>query len=179
MKKMKTPLEWWLGIKDNPELIINWLKNQYHGEATAASRIRNIITIHFEEDSLPHTLCERIANDEEKHATWIGSLLEARGIEPILLDKKERYWDAVLEEAPENGEFNAAIAAHAEEMRLERIKIIMNDETAPKDIVDTFKQIYKDEVFHAKAFKHISGQEYYDQSSINHAKGLEAIGLII
>jgi len=64
-------------------------------------------------------------------------------------------------------------------MRLERITVIMNDETADADILETFKNIYKDELFHAKAFKLIGGDDYYKASSEKHAKGLEALGLIV
>lgn len=64
-------------------------------------------------------------------------------------------------------------------MRLERIKVIMEDTTADSDIVETFKNIYKDELFHAKGFKLIAGDDYYNKASENHAKGLEALGLIV
>jgi len=177
----KTPQQWWDAVKQSPERIVNWLKNQYHGEAKAAERIYDIILKHFSEGSTEWDLATRIAKDEEKHAVWIGQLLESRGITPQLLDKEERYWDAVLddENVEGNGEYAAAIAAHAEEMRLARIKIIMDDEDAPGDIRATFIQIYHDEVFHAKAFKKISGDEYYNQTTENHARGLEALGLII
>lgn len=177
---MKTPQEWWDSVKGDPEKIIAWLKNQYHGEATAATRIRELITVHFEPDSTPYKLSSRIASDEDRHAAWIGALLITRGITPKILKKEERYWSAALEDAPEgDGLYVAGIAAHAEEMRLARIKIIMDDDTAPKDIQLIFKEIYHDEVFHAKAFKEISGDNYYDQTTEKHAAGLEALGLIL
>ena len=85
----------------------------------------------------------------------------------------------MTEDFSEDGNYAAAVAAHAEEMRLERIKVIMEDETADSDIVNTFKNIYKDELFHAKGFRLISGDEYYNKASESHAKGLEALGLIV
>lgn len=177
---MKTSQQWWDSVKNSPEKIAKWLANQYHGELTASTRIKEIIAKHFDPESSAYKISMRIAADEDKHAEWIGALMTARGLTPEKLDKKERYWDAAMEDAPEgNGEYAAAIAAHAEEMRLERIKIIMADKEADKDISSTFAMIYKDEIFHAKAFKKISGDQYYNDTTNNHAKGLEALGLII
>lgn len=176
--KMRTSQEWWNETKANPEKIVNWLKNQYHGEAVASERIKQYILPHFE--GKYHFLVERIASDEERHASWIGILLSARGVTPEILQKEERYWKEVMTEDFKNdGNYAAAVAAHAEEMRLERIKVIMDDTDAPEDIVNTFKNIYKDELFHAKGFKLIAGDEYYEKATENHAKGLEALGLIV
>lgn len=176
----RTPQEWWNNVKTDPEKIINWLKNQFHGEYTAAERIKELVIDNLEPGSKHLDLATRIMSDEIKHAGWVGVLLENRNVKPEVLDKQERYWPTALEDAPEgNAEYAAGIAAHAEEMRLERIKIIMADEEADEDIRDTFGKIYKDEVFHAKAFKEIAGDNYYDATSEKHAKGLEALGLII
>ncbi len=175
---MKTSQTWWDETKASPEKTINWLKNQYHGEAVASERIRAYILPHME--GKYQFMVERIADDEERHASWIGKLLLTREITPEILQKEERYWKEVMtEDFKSDGNYAAAVAAHAEEMRLERIKVIMDDETAPEDIRDTFKNIYKDELFHAKGFKLIAGDEYYLKASKNQAKGLEALGLII
>lgn len=175
---MKTSKEWWDETKASPDKIVNWLKNQYHGEAVASERIRKYILPHM--DGKYAFMVERIADDEDRHSQWIGKLLEARGIKPEILKKEERYWKEVItEDFTENGNYAAAVAAHAEEMILERISVIMDDSTADEDIVETFKNIYKDELFHAKGFKLIAGDEYYNLASENHAKGLEALGLIV
>lgn len=177
-KKLRTSLEWWTETKADEGKMINWLKNQYHGEAIASSRIKEFILPHME--GKYQFLVERIASDEERHAEWIGLLLSARGIVPTILQKEERYWKTVMtDDFKDNGNYAAAVAAHAEEMRLERIKVIMDDDQAPTDIQATFKNIYKDELFHAKGFKLIAGDDYYNQASENHAKGLEALGLIV
>lgn len=175
---MKTSKEWWVETKQSPEKLVNWLKNQYHGEAVAASRIREFILPNME--GKYQFMVERIADDEDRHSQWVGKLLSDRGITPQVLLKEERYWKEVMtEDFTSDGNYAAAVAAHAEEMRLERIKVIMEDETADSDIVETFKNIYKDELFHAKGFKLIAGDDYYNKASENHAKGLEALGLII
>jgi hypothetical protein len=85
----------------------------------------------------------------------------------------------MTEDFKNDGNYAAAVAAHAEEMRLERIKVIMDDTEADSDIVNTFKNIYKDELFHAKGFKLIAGDDYYNKATEGHAKGLEALGLIV
>lgn len=175
---MKTSKEWWDETKASPEKLVNWLKNQYHGEAVASERIRQFILPNME--GKYEFMVEKIADDEDKHASWVGKLLLDRGITPEILQKEERYWKEVMtEDFTNNGNYAAAVAAHAEEMRLERITVIMNDSESPKDIQETFKNIYRDEVFHAKGFKLIAGDDYYNQASENHAKGLEALGLIV
>lgn len=175
---MKTSKEWWEETKNSPDKLINWLKNQYHGEAVASERIIQFILPHM--DGKYAFMVERIANDEDRHAQWVGKLLSDRGITPEVLKKEERYWKEVItDDFNEDGNYAAAVAAHAEEMRLERIKVIMEDEEAPEDIRSTFQQIYKDELFHAKGFKLIAGDDYYSKASKNHAKGLEALGLIV
>lgn len=177
-KELKTSLEWWNDVKNSPDKLVNWLKNQYHGEAVASERIRKYILPKFE--GKYHFMVERIADDEDRHASWVGELLSKRGVTPEVLKKEERYWKTVMtEDFSEDGNYAAAVAAHAEEMRLERIKVIMDDATADEDIVQTFKNIYKDELFHAKGFKLIAGDEYYNKASNTHAKGLEALGLIV
>lgn len=175
---MKTSQQWWDDTKSDTEKMINWLKNQYHGEAVASARIREFILPHF--TGKYEFMVERIADDEERHASWIAILLQNRGITPEILQKEERYWRTVMtEDFNSDGNYAAAVAAHAEEMRLERIKVIMEDNDAPQDIQDTFKNIYKDELFHAKGFKMIAGEAYNGKAAEVHAKGLEALGLIV
>lgn len=178
IKELKTSQQWWDETKVSEDKIIYWLKNQYHGEAIAAQRIERFILPKME--GKYHFMVERIADDERRHSEWIGALLANRGIEPKLLEKEERYWKTVMtDDFTNDAKYAAAVAAHAEEMRLERIQVIMNDETAPYDIRNTFGNIYKDELFHAKAFKLVAGDDYYNAASENHAKGLEALGLIV
>lgn len=85
----------------------------------------------------------------------------------------------MTEDFTNDAQYASAVAAHAEEMRLERIKVIMEDNESPADVKKVFTQIYKDELFHAKGFKLIAGDEYYNKASENHAKGIEALGLIV
>jgi rubrerythrin len=174
----RTSQEWWDCVKVDAQKMHDWLKNQYHGEKLAATRIREFIIPKME--GKYQFLVERIADDEDRHASWVGNLLHARGITAEILEKEERYWNEVMtEDFREDGNYAAAVAAHAEEMRLERIKVIMQDDESPEDIKSVFTNIYKDEMFHAKGFKLIAGDEYYNKASENHARGLEALGLIV
>ncbi len=175
---MRTSKEWWNDTKVSETKMIEWLKNQYHGEAVASERITKFILPHLQ--GKYQFMVERIADDETRHAEWVGNLLSVRGVTPEILQKEERYWKEVItEDFTSDGNYAAAVAAHAEEMRLERIKVIMDDEQAPYDIRKVFSDIYKDELFHAKGFKLIAGDKYYNKASENHAKGLEALGLIV
>lgn len=79
---MKTVQEWWDEPKSDPAKLIEWLKNQYHGEATAADKIAKFILPQFD-DSKQLFIIERIMEDEKKHASWIEVLLKSRGVEAL------------------------------------------------------------------------------------------------
>ena len=70
-----------------------------------------------------------------------------------------------------------AVAAHAEGMRLERIRVIADDESAPVDIRDTFTKILKDEVWHEKAFTNLSTPDALGATMGDYKLGREALGL--
>ena len=179
-QEMKNSTVWWHATKQDPDKIIHWLKNQYHGELTASERIQAYL---LEKISDPTSKEFRIINtirqQEVDHAQWIGELLTARGVTPAKLDKKERYWEETLKN-PEDltVEEMCGVAAHAEEMRLRRIEAIAEDETAPVDIREVFLKILPQERMHATQFAKLAG-EYKDGAAENHAKGLAALGLII
>ena len=95
---MKTSQEWYDGIKNDKEKLDNWLKNQYHGEVTAAERIRELILCYTPEQNANNwkSVVEQIAKEEEIHAQWVGELLRARGIEPERLQKEHVYYQMPL-----------------------------------------------------------------------------------
>ena len=62
-------------------------------------------------------------------------------------------------------------------MRLERIRVIAQDETAPVDIRETFVKILKDEVWHEKAFTQLSTTEALNSTLGDYKLGREALGL--
>lgn len=174
---MRNTQTWWKETKGDDAKLIDWLKDQYHGEVTAADRIIDHLQCYTTDGSKEHRLLTFVADQEKKHAEWVGDLLRSRGFEPAKLIKEERYWDQVLPDI-NSLEYGAAVAAHAEEMRLERIKAISSDADAPDDIKQTFEKILIDELGHAKIFNMLAGQAK-NAAAEQHAKGLEAIGLII
>lgn len=120
-----------------------------------------------------------ISGQEKQHAQWVKELLENRGIsvdDKSIAEAEERYWKHTLP-GIDSFETGAAVAAHAENMRLERIRAICSDPESPADIRDVFQNILKDEVFHAKAFESMASEEALEQTKGNHELGLVALGL--
>ena len=174
---MQTSEQWWNTIKNDSVKLLNWLKNQYHGEVTASARIQ-AFNDKFATKALDKHTLTTIAAQEKRHAQWIGELLEARGITPQKLTKEERYWNQTLP-AIKNFQTGAAVGAHAETMRLERIRVIAADTEAPKDIREVFTKILVEEVFHAQAFTNMAGPKALKATASAHQHGLNALGLTI
>jgi rubrerythrin len=172
----RTSEQWWEEVKADPAKLESWLQKQYHGEVTAADRIRDFAEKFSQPDTRASRILNLIASQEMDHASWVGSLLVARGIEPRVLDKDERYWEQTL---PQIGNFatGAAVAAHAERMRLERIRVIAHDLEAPDDIRTVFDRILPQEVFHERAFTSLAGPEAMQATVEAHLQGREVIGL--
>ena len=176
-KLMKSSVEWWNHIKTDEVLLNDWLKDQYHGEATSSKRIRDFAK-DFCSNPKYSKILEIIATQEDQHASWVGELLQSRGLPAEILERRERYWDAVTSNV-DSFEGGTAVAAHAEEMRLERIRVIANDVETPTDIRVAFRKILKDEMFHAIAFRSMTTDEAYAKTSPAHVMGLEMLGLIL
>jgi len=171
----KTSQQWWAEVKADPDKLNGWLIRQYRGEATASRRIKEFAD-RYAPDTVTKRILGMIADQEKQHAEWVLELLKARGIEPNLNDAEKRYWKETL---PDIKTFStgAAVGAHAERMRLERIETIANDRGAPQDIRKTFQLILKDELFHAAAFEQMAGPEALEQTLPSHRRGREALGL--
>lgn len=108
---MQTSNEWWQKTKSDPVALNDWLVKQYRGEATAARRIREFGDVHATFDV--RIVLKSIAAQEERHASWVLTLLASRGIDPNVEHAEERYWKATLPEV-ESFETGAAVGAHAE-----------------------------------------------------------------
>lgn len=178
---MRTPAEWWDAVKADPGLLLDWLRKQYHGEATAAVRMRDFLDRFGTQARDPRwvTTVEEIARQEETHAAWVGELLRARGEEPqVIANKFERYWSATLP-GIESWESGCAVAAHAEAMRLERIRVIANDSAAPADVRAVFARILPQEEFHERAFRTFASDAALTAALEGHAAGAEALGLVV
>ena len=177
---MQTSLQWWNKTKSNPDLLISWLKNQYHGERTAAVKIRELFLaegINLSEKEKKSII--QIAKEEDLHAEWVAKLLQDRGVSAEILNKESRYWDRVLVNKNHSKEELAAIANLAENMRLERIKVIAEDSTAEEDIRAVFKKILPMEVKHEFIFGSMTNRESVIKALANHENGLNELGLVM
>ena len=177
---MKTSQAWWAATKNDSKALEGWLRDQYRGEATAGPRIEALRDAFTEEGTRAWRLLTVIATQERRHASWVAELLGARGIEVAIEDKADRYWRRVV---PAIGdlETGAAVGAHAEAMRLERIEAIASEVVAESselaDVVGIFRRILPEERFHERAFRALAGSEALARTQDAHALGREALGL--
>lgn len=178
---MKTSIQWWSEIKQDPERLKSWLKNQAFCENGAAEKIQQYSSrykLNTEQQSMIH----KIITDEKRHGAWVRQLLTNRGVEQDILEKEERYWNETLP-AIENFntfEYFCLVSYLAEDMRLERIRAIVNDDDAPEDIRDVFKKILPDELTHTMMFGHMSSgctTQEKEAALAYHSKGRNSIGL--
>ncbi|MBP6888508.1 MAG: ferritin-like domain-containing protein [Candidatus Pacebacteria bacterium] len=168
--------EWWEKTRNDKTKLFAWLKKQYHGEVTAGARI-DFFSKRYCKNPVHQLILKIIARQERKHAIWVGELLITRGIAPELLNKKERYWDETLP-GIEDFATGAAVASHAERMRLERIQVIAMHPETPKDIKSVFISILREELFHERAFAKMAGEQAMEKTKNAHARGRNALGLV-
>lgn len=176
---MKTSQEWWNEVKASPEKMIDWLKRQYIGEKTAALRVAQFAA-QFANTERSETILNMISIQEANHAQWIRDLLEPRGVDVKVIDHEHnrRYWSKTLKGITSLTS-GAAVASHAEAMRLERIRVIASDTYAPADIREVFQKILPDEEWHEKAFRSLSTPQDIEATRSNHEAGMAALGLTV
>ncbi len=172
-----TSIAWWERTKQDATRLAGWLYDQYRGEVTAASRIEALRDRFCTPGNRAHRILTTIARQERDHARWIGDLLAARGLRVEVQDKADRYWRSVLPGIADLAT-GAAVGAHAEEMRLERIEAIASDPRAPDDIRRVFAAILPQERFHARAFAQLATPEAMARTANAHALGRAALGLV-
>lgn len=167
---------WWAEMKSNPARFRAWLYDQYRGEATASGRIELLRDAFAEPGSRAHKILSVIAGQERRHATWVAELLRARGLEPTVGAKRERYWDHTLPMVRDL-RTGCAIGAHSERMRLARIEAIVEDDGSPADVREVFRKILPEERFHARAFAELAGSDALAETQDAHELGRIALGL--
>lgn len=172
---MKTSEQWWTDTKADPAKLHDWLIKQHRGEVTAAERILAMLD-KFEVNSKHTRTIKEIAKQEEFHAKLVLKLLTDRGIEPSVEGAEDRYWKEVLPAAIDF-ETTAAIGAHAERMRLERINAIVADRDAPVDIRVVFAYIQKQEMWHTEAFARMAGSDALRKTIPTQEQGRAVLGL--
>lgn len=171
-----TSQTWWTRTKTDPAKLRAWLRDQYRGEVTAAGRIEALRDAFTIAETRAHRVLTTIAGQERAHAEWVGELLAARG-EPVTVDRKQdRYWPAIRDVVADL-QTGAAIGAHAEKMRLERIETIATDPTADADIRAVFARILPQERFHEQAFRALAGEIAMASTEAAHSLGRALLGL--
>lgn len=173
---MKTTEQWWSEVSVDVNKMIDWLKDQYHGEITAEKRIRDLVS-QYNLQGKKAALINKIADDEKRHAEWVKELLVSRGISAEVLNKEERYWNKVLPREQVSFEYICAVGHLAETMRLDRIELLAKDYRY-KDIAEVFSRILPDELFHAKAFGSMSTEKDIEDARKFHNEGMNSIGLV-
>ncbi len=171
-----TSAAWWERIRSDVNRLHGWLYDQYRGEVTAASRIEALRDRFCAPGNRAYRILTVIARQERDHARWIGDLLAARGLGVEVQGKADRYWREVMPGITDLAT-GAAVGAHAEQMRLERIEAIAADATAPADIRAVFEAILPQERFHARAFAQLATPEAMARTAGAHALGRAALGL--
>lgn len=173
---MKTVTTWINEVLGSPAKLNSWLSRQYVGEMLAADRIKNLLPL---VEPRYKSVINKIANDETKHAKWVRGLLKSRNIPlPEVSYKEDRYWKTVLAGKVNINEL-LAVGAHAEEMRLHRIRAIASDSRFDADIREVFSAILPDEERHAKGFAVAAGEVAVKATNKNHELGLKALGLTV
>lgn len=176
---MKTSKEWWSEVKADNAKLVDWLKRQYRGEVSAVQRL-NTVKLTFEMDMTAEQFnnLSLIASQEAMHARWIKDLLEERGIQADADQEnaETRYWSEV-DLSYSDFLTTMAVGAHAEQMRLERIRAIAEDKTAPWDIREAFIRIAADESYHAKFFTEAAGADALKATENDHEAGKRLLGL--
>lgn len=182
---LETSKQWWDRIKNDKGLFFNWITKQVAGEFAAVKRISEIVEEHTDPDTVARFLLTKIVSDENKHGEWMLKIAASYGVDTsIIIEESKRYWDKVEPLAKELNDFqySCAVAAHAEEMRLERIKAIAEDDVFGQSnplIQKIFKDILVDETFHASAFALLAGETALVEALDNHLEGMEALGLVV
>lgn len=167
---------WWAKTKTNRAALEAWLYDQYRGEITAGPRVDALRDAFATPGTRAHRILTVIADQERKHARWVAELLTARGLDAHVEPAEDRYWRQTVPEVVDL-ETGAAVGAHAEKMRLERIEAIAEDPTAPADIREVFCRILPEERFHERAFRALASPAALERTKGAHDLGRRALGL--
>jgi hypothetical protein len=91
-------------------------------------------------------------------------------------EKQDRYWQRTVPEVTDLAT-GAAVGAHAEKMRLQRIEAIANDADADADIRSVFARILPQERFHERAFRSLATPAALAATEGAHELGRRVLGL--
>lgn len=169
----RTSKEWVEEISQDSLKLHHWLERQYIGEELAARRLEELCN-HPDLTDKQRPIIERIAKEERLHSEWIAKLLPS--LSEVNYDKY-RYWSKVKLSKLSLDELLAA-GHHAEEMRLERIRAVVESDL-PENIREVFAKILPMEKFHAKAFGSLASKKALENTKENQKLCMKAINLTI
>ena len=174
---MKTSAEWWLATKSDPAKLNHWLQRQYVGEMAAVNLLSELL-IRFGDEATDEEwkTVHKVMQQEAIHARWMKEVMDKRGVKPEANgESTRRYWQEVI---PAVTNFREAMAAgfDAEHMRLDRIRVIANDDSAPPDLFDVFNRILPHEEWHEQVFNEMRHGITLTEA---HDRGLNSLGLVL
>lgn len=179
----KTSLDWWNEVLTKPGKLDDWLRRQYHSEASSVPRIYKLLERAEKTNigmALPEwqSLLSIIASDEQKHATQVQGLMYSRKLIPAILpEHKSKYFTKFQEGMSDDIWTWAAVAAYAELTSLTRFKAILQHPETPADIRWEFTSILFEEEFHYAAFRRLAGPRAMREAEVAHKRGLGAVGI--
>ncbi len=175
--------QWWEKLLADEEKLNGWLVRLYQNERDAAFRFIDFANKFCDGDMEPWYLFHFIAMQEHRHAEIVLALLHDRGINIVhpssfTIDSSAngRYWGKVMPCAVDK-DTAAGVGALAEQLSLERMRVIIDHPFTPKPIVEMFKQLEPDESLHAKALANLAGKHGISEVIDCHSAGLVALGL--
>ena len=179
---MKTSKEWYNEVLQDQTKFNDWLVKQYEGELIAANRI---LELAMDTDSpTNYRILMEISRQELQHSLWMMDILKNRNIPVPVVDlgtdekiSSSRYWPMV-EKSGHTMQEKYAVGAHAETMRLDRIRAICEHPRTATDIKEVFDRILVDELWHAKAFASMAGEEAMLKIKPDHEKAKSMLGLV-
>lgn len=177
---MKTITEqWWKKCLNDKEKLEHWLVGLHNNEKDAEERFINFAETYCKNNKEIYDIFIEIAKQEANHAIMVEKILCDRKIEKYEKSTKNgRYWRNTLS-CIYDMKTAAAIGAYAEGLSLKRMRVIINDENTPEDLVELFKVIEPEESYHAKVLAEIATKGGMDTVKDCHDKGLEELGLKI
>jgi len=175
---MQTSKEWWEATKADDNKLEHWLRRQYVGEMAAVNLLSELL-IKFGNQASESEWDDvhKVMVQEATHAKWMKKLLDGRGISPEEgASTDRRYW-AEVKPAVNSFAEGCAAGYHAENMRLERIRIIAADtDPSVSDLQKTFANILPHEEWHESVFDKM---RHGHELTRFHERGLESLNLLM
>lgn len=168
---------WWEHLLKDEAKLNTWLVRLYNNEKDAEHRFIDFAKRFCDGDMEAWHLFHFIAEQERRHAQIVLSVLNERGVEVYETSSGTgRYWSKVLPCAVDK-DTAAGVGALAEQLSLERMRVIIEHPYTPKQLVDMFRQIEPDESLHARALANLAGKHGIKEVIDCHSEGLIALGL--